>query len=172
MGIDHLAAGSMLGHIYRHPACFSFHRSGTWCKYCPKSIGHMLHIVLRRFLAADGAGVEPLTPTTSACWPVTLEVSRPCVRPPLKWFMHAIRHSSATFISPFLRQPRGFGAGLASLDAGRHIRYSLWWYVGLFVICFMCGWAWLVLALHLHEKRRQLTLAPFFSATAHLTRRQ
>ena len=102
-------------------------------------VGQM-HIVLGLF----GLPMELMLSTDAYYFgllPVTLEVvGAQGVEPASVVYALTIGNIIGTFISPF-SPALWLALGLAGLDLGRHIRYSLWWMWGFSLVLFGAAWA-------------------------------
>ena len=138
MGMIILAAGSMLG-IFTGTGMLSSIAQDL-VQVLPESMVPMLHIVLGVF----GLPMELVLSTDAYYFgllPVTLEVvATHGVAPSEVVYALTIGNIIGTFISPF-SPALWLALGLAGLDLGRHIRYSLWWMWGFSLILFMVAWA-------------------------------
>ncbi len=134
MGMIILAAGSMLG-IFTGTGMLSSIAQDL-VQVLPESMVPMLHIVLGVF----GLPMELVLSTDAYYFgllPVTLEVvATHGVAPSEVVYALTIGNIIGTFISPF-SPALWLALGLAGLDLGRHIRYSLWWMWGFSLILFM-----------------------------------
>ncbi|QIB50957.1 CitMHS family transporter [Pseudomonas sp. OIL-1] len=134
MGMIILAAGSMLG-IFTGTGMLSSIAQDL-VRVLPESMVPMLHIVLGLF----GLPMELVLSTDAYYFgllPVTLEVvGSHGVAPAEVVYALIIGNIIGTFISPF-SPALWLALGLAGLDLGRHIRYSLWLMWGFSLVLFM-----------------------------------
>ncbi|MFN3579235.1 MAG: CitMHS family transporter [Pseudomonas sp.] len=137
MGMIILAAGSMLG-IFTGTGMLSSIAQDL-VRVLPESMVPMLHIVLGVF----GLPMELVLSTDAYYFgllPVTLEVVGSHGVPPAEVvYALTIGNIIGTFISPF-SPALWLALGLAGLDLGRHIRYSLWWMWAFSLVLFMAAW--------------------------------
>lgn len=137
MGMIILAAGSMLG-IFTGTGMLSSIAQDL-AQALPESMVPMLHIILGLF----GLPMELLLSTDAYYFgllPVTLEVVGSHGVPASEVvYALTIGNIIGTFISPF-SPALWLALGLAGLDLGRHIRYSLWWMWGFSLVLFMTAW--------------------------------
>ncbi|MEH6389093.1 MAG: citrate:proton symporter [Pseudomonas profundi] len=137
MGMIILAAGSMLG-IFTGTGMLSSIAQDL-VRVLPESMVPMLHIVLGLF----GLPMELVLSTDAYYFgllPVTLEVvGSHGVAPAEVVYALIIGNIIGTFISPF-SPALWLALGLAGLDLGRHIRYSLWLMWGFSLVLFMVAW--------------------------------
>lgn len=137
MGMIILAAGSMLG-IFTGTGMLSSIAQDL-VRVLPDSMVPMLHIVLGVF----GLPMELVLSTDAYYFgllPVTLEVvANHGVAPADVVYALTIGNIIGTFISPF-SPALWLALGLAGLDLGRHIRYSLWWMWAFSLVLFMAAW--------------------------------
>ena len=133
-----LAAGSMLGILTGTGMLTAI--AQDLVKILPASLLGQLHIVLGLF----GLPMELLLSTDAYYFgmlPVTLEVlSGQGVETASVVYALIIGNIIGTFISPF-SPALWLALGLAGLDMGRHIRYSLWWMWGFSLALFAAAWA-------------------------------
>lgn len=138
MGMIILAAGSMLGIFTGTGMLTSI--AQDLVKVLPASMVPQLHIILGVF----GLPMELLLSTDAYYFgllPVTLEVvASHGVAPASVVYAMTIGNIIGTFISPF-SPALWLALGLAGLDLGRHIRYSIWWMWGFSLVLFMAAWA-------------------------------
>ncbi|MFT0623829.1 CitMHS family transporter [Ectopseudomonas guguanensis] len=138
MGMIILAAGSMLGIFTGTGMLTSI--AQDLAGVLPASLVGQMHIVLGLF----GLPMELLLSTDAYYFgllPVTLEVvSGHGVEPASVVYALIIGNIIGTFISPF-SPALWLALGLAGLDLGRHIRYSLWWMWGFSLVLFGAAWA-------------------------------
>jgi CitMHS family citrate-Mg2+:H+ or citrate-Ca2+:H+ symporter len=138
MGMIILAAGSMLGIFTGTGMLTSI--AQDLAGVLPASLVGQMHIVLGLF----GLPMELLLSTDAYYFgllPVTLEVvAGHGVEPASVVYALIIGNIIGTFISPF-SPALWLALGLAGLDLGRHIRYSLWWMWGFSLVLFGAAWA-------------------------------
>ncbi|WP_296269421.1 CitMHS family transporter [Pseudomonas sp. UBA6323] len=138
MGMIILAAGSMLGIFTGTGMLTSI--AQDLAGVLPASLVGQMHIVLGLF----GLPMELLLSTDAYYFgllPVTLEVvAGHGVEPASVVYALIIGNIIGTFISPF-SPALWLALGLAGLDLGRHIRYSLWWMWGFSLVLFGSAWA-------------------------------
>ena len=138
MGMIILAAGSMLGIFTGTGMLTSI--AQDLAGVLPASLVGQMHIVLGLF----GLPMELLLSTDAYYFgllPVTLEVvAGHGVEPASVVYALIIGNIIGTFISPF-SPALWLALGLAGLDLGRHIRYSLWWMWGFSLVLFCAAWA-------------------------------
>lgn len=138
MGMIILAAGSMLGIFTGTGMLTSI--AQDLAGVLPAPLVGQMHIVLGLF----GLPMELLLSTDAYYFgllPVTLEVvSGHGVEPASVVYALIIGNIIGTFISPF-SPALWLALGLAGLDLGRHIRYSLWWMWGFSLVLFGAAWA-------------------------------
>ena len=138
MGMIILAAGSMLGVLTGTGMLTSI--AQDLVQVLPASMVSQLHIILGVF----GLPMELMLSTDAYYFgllPVTLEVvTNHGVAPASVVYAMTIGNIIGTFISPF-SPALWLALGLAGLDLGRHIRYSLWWMWGFSVVLFLAAWA-------------------------------
>ena len=137
MGMIILAAGSMLGIFTGTGMLTSI--AQDLAGVLPASLVGQMHIVLGLF----GLPMELLLSTDAYYFgllPVTLEVvAGHGVEPASVVYALIIGNIIGTFISPF-SPALWLALGLAGLDLGRHIRYSLWWMWGFSLVLFGAAW--------------------------------
>lgn len=137
MGMIILAAGSMLGIFAGTGMLTSI--AQNLAQVLPEPMVGQMHIVLGLF----GLPMELLLSTDAYYFgllPVTLEVvSAQGVEPASVVYALMIGNIIGTFISPF-SPALWLALGLAGLDLGRHIRYSLWWMWGFSLVLFSVAW--------------------------------
>ncbi|HBZ94120.1 MAG TPA: citrate transporter, partial [Pseudomonas sp.] len=138
MGRLILAAGAMLGLFPGTGMLTSI--AQVLAGVLPASLVGQMHIVLGLF----GLPMELLLSTDAYYFgllPVTLEVvAGHGVEPASVVYALIIGNIIGTFISPF-SPALWLALGLAGLDLGRHIRYSLWWMWGFSLVLFGAAWA-------------------------------
>jgi len=138
MGMIILAAGSMLGIFTGTGMLTSI--AQDLVQVLPASVVPSLHIILGVF----GLPMELMLSTDAYYFgllPVTLEVvANHGVEPASVVYAMTIGNIIGTFISPF-SPALWLALGLAGLDLGRHIRYSLWWMWGFSLVLFAVAWA-------------------------------
>ena len=138
MGMIILAAGSMLG-IFAGTGMLTAIAQDL-AQVLPEPMVGQMHIVLGLF----GLPMELLLSTDAYYFgllPVTLEVvGAQGVEPASVVYALMIGNIIGTFISPF-SPALWLALGLAGLDLGRHIRYSLWWMWGFSLVLFGAAWA-------------------------------
>ena len=137
MGMIILAAGSMLG-IFAGTGMLTAIAQDL-AQVLPEPMVGQMHIVLGLF----GLPMELLLSTDAYYFgllPVTLEVvGAQGVEPASVVYALMIGNIIGTFISPF-SPALWLALGLAGLDLGRHIRYSLWWMWGFSLVLFGAAW--------------------------------
>ncbi len=137
MGMIILAAGSMLGMLTGTGMLTSI--AQDLVQVLPASMVSQLHIVLGVF----GLPLELMLSTDAYYFgllPVTLEVvTNHGIEPASVVYAMTIGNIIGTFISPF-SPALWLALGLAGLDLGRHIRYSLWWMWGFSLLLFVAAW--------------------------------
>lgn len=133
-----LAAGSMLGVLTGSGMLTSIAKDLV--AILPSALLSHMHIVLGLF----GLPMELLLSTDAYYFgmlPVTLEVlADQGVETASVVYALIIGNIIGTFISPF-SPALWLALGLAGLDMGRHIRYSLWWMWGFSLVLFAVAWA-------------------------------
>ncbi|TLX53670.1 citrate transporter [Stutzerimonas nosocomialis] len=138
MGMIILAAGSMLGIFTGTGMLTSI--AQDLVGVLPASLVPQLHVVLGVF----GLPMELMLSTDAYYFgllPVTLEVvAGHGVEPASVVYALTIGNIIGTFISPF-SPALWLALGLAGLDLGRHIRYSLWWMWAFSLVLFAVAWA-------------------------------
>lgn len=138
MGMIILAAGSMLGIFTGTGMLTSI--AQDLVQVLPAPLVGQLHIVLGVF----GLPMELMLSTDAYYFgllPVTLEVvGNQGVDAASVVYALTIGNIIGTFISPF-SPALWLALGLAGLDLGRHIRYSLWWMWGFSLVLFGTAWA-------------------------------
>lgn len=137
MGMIILAAGSMLGIFTGTGMLTSI--AQDLVQVLPTSMVSQLHVILGIF----GLPMELILSTDAYYFgllPVTLEVvANHGVDPASVVYAMAIGNITGTFISPF-SPALWLALGLAGLDLGRHIRYSLWWMWGFSLALLAAAW--------------------------------
>ncbi|MBZ9666090.1 citrate:proton symporter [Pseudomonas sp. LMG 31766] len=137
MGMIILAAGSMLGIFTGTGMLTSI--AQDLAQVLPAPLVGQMHIVLGLF----GLPMELMLSTDAYYFgllPVTLEVvGAQGVEPASVVYALTIGNIIGTFISPF-SPALWLALGLAGLDLGRHIRYSLWWMWGFSLVLFGAAW--------------------------------
>lgn len=132
-----LAAGSMLGVLTGSGMLTSIAKDLV--SILPSALVSHMHIVLGLF----GLPMELLLSTDAYYFgmlPVTLEVlSDQGIATTSVVYALIIGNIIGTFISPF-SPALWLALGLAGLDMGRHIRYSLWWMWGFSLVLFAAAW--------------------------------
>lgn len=137
MGMIILAAGSMLGIFTGTGMLTSI--AQDLVQVLPASMVSQLHVILGIF----GLPMELILSTDAYYFgllPVTLEVvANHGVDPASVVYAMAIGNNIGTFISPF-SPALWLALGLAGLDLGRHIRYSIWWMWGFSLVLLATAW--------------------------------
>lgn len=139
MGMIILAAGTMLGVLAGTKMLTSI--AQDLVTILPDAAIPLLHIILGVF----GLPMELLLSTDAyyfGLMPIVLEVTGTYgVNPASVVYALMVGNIIGTFISPF-SPALWLALGLANLDLGRHIRYSLFWMWGFSLVLLAFCWSW------------------------------
>ncbi|GGJ92222.1 CitMHS family transporter [Pseudomonas matsuisoli] len=139
MGMIILAAGTMLGVLAGTKMLTSI--AQDLVTVLPEASIPLLHIILGVF----GLPMELLLSTDAyyfGLMPIVLEVAGTHgVDPASVVYALMVGNIIGTFISPF-SPALWLALGLANLDLGRHIRYSLFWMWGFSLVLLAFCWSW------------------------------